>query len=127
MEAKRMSSAIFFGVMIIFIIGFVISLLLALLLKFSSVTEQALQLWIAILSFLAVFIGGFMSGGKSGSKGWMIGGATGLIYSVLMLMLQFLGYNELFSAQQLLFHGGFLLVAMLGGVIGVNLSGSRTA
>ncbi|WEZ09421.1 hypothetical protein P5663_06075 [Priestia flexa] len=38
-----------------------------------------------------------------------------------------LRYNELFSAQQLLFHGGFLLVAMLGGVIGVNLSGSRTA
>ncbi|TYR82295.1 TIGR04086 family membrane protein [Priestia megaterium] len=125
METNRIGSAIFFGVTAIFMIGFIVSLIFSLILKFSSLEEQSVQLFIIILSFISVFIGGFMSGGKSGSKGWLIGGATGLVYSLLMLMLQFLGYNQLFSMNQLLFHAGFLTTAILGGVMGVNLSGYR--
>lgn len=38
---------------------------------------------------------------------------------------QFLGYGKTFTMEQTMYHGGFLAIAMLGGVMGVNLSGSK--
>ncbi|MBM7701396.1 TIGR04086 family membrane protein [Metabacillus iocasae] len=127
MEAKRLSSAIFFGVATVFIIAFIVSLMFSLILKFTDLQESSVKWVMIMLSFIALFIGGFMSGGKGGSKGWLVGGATGMCYIFTVFLLQFLGYSQMFSSSQLLFHLGFLAISMFGGIIGVNLSGHKEA
>lgn len=125
MESKRMGSAVLFGVVTIFVIALITSLIFSLLLKFTGLTEQSIYWFVFALSFLTLFIGGFVSGGKGQSKGWLLGASTGLCYSFIVFLIQFLGYDQVFTAQQFLFHGGSIAVAILGGVFGVNMTSNR--
>jgi len=125
LESKQWGSAILFGVLAIFIIALVTSLFFSILLKFTSLTEHSIQWIVVTLSFVAVFIGGFIAGGKGKEKGWLIGALTSLTYTGIILLIQFLGYGNVLSLEQWLYHGAFLLIAMFGGMIGVNVSTSR--
>lgn len=120
-----MGSAILFGVMTIFVIALMTSFIFSLLLKFTGLTEDSIEWFMLTLSFIALFIGGFVSGGKGQSKGWLLGASTGLSYSFIVFLIQFLGYDQPFTTQQLLFHGGFIATAVLGGVFGVNMTAKR--
>jgi putative membrane protein (TIGR04086 family) len=124
-ESKRMGSAILFGVMTIFVIALMTSFIFSLLLKFTGLTEDSIEWFMLTLSFIALFIGGFVSGGKGQSKGWLLGASTGLSYSFIVFLIQFLGYDQTFTPRQLLFHGGFIATAVLGGVFGVNMTAKR--
>jgi putative membrane protein (TIGR04086 family) len=81
------------------------------------------------LSFIGLFGGGFLSGGKRKQKGWLIGGLTGLVYTLIIFLFQYLGYDRLFNLEQLIYYICYTLISMMGGILGVNLSGgnSRTA
>jgi len=126
-ESKRWGSAILYGVISIFLMGLVVSLLFSLLLKFTSLTEQSIQWVVTTLGFIAVFIGGFVAGGKGKEKGLLLGALTAIIYTSIILLFNFLGFGQTLSAKNWMYHGGFLLIAMLGGVIGVNISSNRSA
>lgn len=63
-----------------------------------------------------------MSGGKRKEKGWLIGGVTGLIYSLIVFLFQFLGYDRLFDMEQFVYHTCYTLIAMMGGILGVNIA-----
>ncbi|HZH58491.1 MAG TPA: TIGR04086 family membrane protein [Metabacillus sp.] len=125
METKKWGKAILYGLITIFVIALVTSLIFSLLLKFTNLTESSITWIILGLSIFALFIGGFVAGGNGKEKGWLIGGITALLFSLIILLFKFLGYGEIFSMQELMYHGGFLLVAMLGGIFGVNMASSR--
>ncbi|KAB7709205.1 TIGR04086 family membrane protein [Bacillus aerolatus] len=110
-----------YGTLVIFVFAAVCSLVFSLILRFSSLNESSLQLSITIASFLVLFSGGFISGKLSGKKGWLSGGATGLLYSAVMMMYQYLGYNTGFHWEQLIYHLCFIITAMMGGILGVNI------
>lgn len=122
---KNSMVAIVYGVITIFVIVLSSSLILSLLLRFTKVQESSLTWLILSLSFLALFIGGFVSGGKGKQKGWLIGGGTGLLFTLLVFLVQYLGYQTSFSIEQMLYHIGYVIVAVLGGVVGVNTSSRR--
>ncbi len=125
MESKKMGSAVLFGVATIFVIALITSVIFSLLLKFTSLNEKSIYWFVLVLSFLTLFIGGFVSGGKGQSKGWLLGASTGLCYSFIVFLIQFLGYDQIFTTQQFMFHGGFIASAVLGGVFGVNMTSNR--
>lgn len=83
---------------------------------------MSVQYIITALSFIGLFGGGFLSGGKRKQKGWLIGGVTGLIYTLVVFLFQYLGYDRLFSIEQVIYHTCYTLIAMMGGILGVNLS-----
>lgn len=122
---KNSFSAILYGVITTFIIVLASSVVLSLLLRFTNIQESSLTWVILTLSFLALFIGGFVSGGKGKQKGWLVGGGTGLLFTLLVFLVQFLGYQTSFSIEQTAYHIGYIIVAVLGGVIGVNMTGKR--
>ena len=127
METKQWGKAILYGLITIFVMALATSLVFSLLLKFTDLTESSIT-WVLLgLSILALFIGGFVAGGNGKEKGWLIGGITALLFSLIILVFKFLGYGEIFTMEELMYHGGFLLVAMLGGIFGVNVSSSRAA
>ncbi|MCZ0756125.1 TIGR04086 family membrane protein [Anoxybacillus sp. J5B_2022] len=121
----RFGKAVAYGVVTIFLLASMVSLLLSLLLKWTDVQESSLTFVIFACSLLSVFIGGVVAGGKGKERGWLIGGATGACFTLIVFLFQFLGMEQSFSTQQWLYHLGFFVVAMIGGVMGVNLSSSR--
>jgi putative membrane protein (TIGR04086 family) len=118
--------SVLYGLIFIFLFSAISSLIFATILRFTSAREVNLQYIITALSFIGLFGGGFLSGGKRKEKGWLIGGATGLIYSVIILLFQYLGYDRVFSAEQVIYHTCYTLIAMMGGILGVNLASSNT-
>ncbi|WP_423407517.1 TIGR04086 family membrane protein [Heyndrickxia sp. MSNUG] len=127
MESRSLGKAVLYGVMAIFLLAVVSSFIFSLLLKFTSVQESSLQYVMTSISFLSIFIGGFITGGNGKLKGWLIGGSTGLVYSLIIFLFQFLGYDSLFTFEQLIYHTCYILTAMMGGILGVNIAGGKSA
>ncbi|TYS68903.1 TIGR04086 family membrane protein [Sutcliffiella horikoshii] len=127
MESKRLGLAIMYGLITVFMLAIVISFIFSLLLRFTSLQETSVAWIIVTLSFITLFIGGFISGGRGKEKGWLLGGATGGAYTLVIFLFQYLGNDSLFTLQQMLFHLGFIGIAALGGIIGVNISGGHTS
>ncbi|WP_100371970.1 TIGR04086 family membrane protein [Bacillus sp. FJAT-45037] len=122
MAYRNVFPAVFLGLGGVLLIALSFSLMTSLFLTFTSYTEESIGWLITTVAFLALFIGGFMAGTKAKSKGMMVGALTALLFSLVTFLVQFLGYNEAFTNGQYMFHGLYLLVAAIGGIIGVNLS-----
>nr|WP_090637771.1 TIGR04086 family membrane protein [Neobacillus massiliamazoniensis] len=122
MESKSFGTSILYGLIFIFFFAAVSSLIFSLILKFTSVREMSLQYVVTAASFIGLFGGGFLSGGKKKEKGWLIGGATGLLYSLIVFIFQYLGYDKLFNTEQMIYHLCYILIAMMGGILGVNIA-----
>ncbi|MFE8703484.1 TIGR04086 family membrane protein [Cytobacillus sp. FJAT-54145] len=125
-ESKNYGSAILFGVISIFTLAIITSLIFSFILRFTSAQESSLQFIITAVSFVTLFVGGFISGGKGKQKGWLLGGLTGLVYSLIIFLFQYLGYDRLFNMEQIIYHTCFILTAMMGGILGVNMTTSKT-
>jgi putative membrane protein (TIGR04086 family) len=123
---QRQISAVLYGVIAILIMAVASSLLFATILRFSQLTEQSIHLLVTIISFFSLFIGGYITGGKGKEKGLLLGAITGIFYSIIIFLYQYLGYNNLFTLKQLLYHLCYIATAMLGSVLGVNISGGKT-
>lgn len=126
-ETKQVGKGILYGLIAIFSAMLLTSLAVSLLLTATSLEESSFNWLITAISFLSLFIGGFISGGKGKERGWMIGALTALSFSLIILLFQYLGFGKTFTAEQLLYHLGFLGVCMLGGIFGVNMRGNRSS
>ncbi|WP_019242732.1 MULTISPECIES: TIGR04086 family membrane protein [Bacillus] len=123
METKKMGSAILYGTITIFIFALIFSLIFSILLRFTALTESSLSYIILILSFISIFIGGIISGGKGKKQGWLVGGGTGLLYTLIILLFQYLGHDTSFTAREWIQSLCYILISMMGGILGVNISG----
>ena len=118
---KRQLVALMYGW--IFVLGFILiaSFILAMILQFTEVTQWMLS-WVAFaVGLLALFSGGLITGIKGKSKGWIFGGITGVGFSLFIFLVQYLGYQNGFSLEQLLHHTAYIVAAVIGGMIGVNM------
>lgn len=125
---KQLGTSILWGLIAIFLLQIIFSTIFSFILKLTSVQESGLQIAITAASFISLFAGGFLSGGKGKEKGWILGGATGILYSIFIFLFQYLGYDSVFTTEQLIYHTCFILIAMMGGILGVNItSNTRTS
>ena len=93
MDARRVSSSVLIGLGVIYVVAAIFSLIFSLILKFTSAQEDQLSLIITIISFIALFMGGLVAGGRVREKGWLLGGLTGLLYTVINFLFQYLDLN----------------------------------
>ncbi|MBP2240554.1 putative membrane protein (TIGR04086 family) [Cytobacillus eiseniae] len=126
-DSKNIGSGVLFGLIIVFVLAIVCSLIISLILTFTSLQESSVQFVVTAVSFVSLFIGGFVSGGKGKQKGWMLGGLTGLSYSLIIFLFQYLGHDSLFNLQQIIYHVCYILTAMMGGILGVNMTNKSRA
>lgn len=114
-------TAIIYGWISILVIILLASMLLTIVIRFSTVSEFTLSYLTLIIGLLTLFIGGVVAGLKAKENGWIIGSLTGLGFTLLTFFIQYLGYNEMFSIQQAIYHMTYILAATVGSIIGVNL------
>lgn len=125
-DTRRLSSSVFVGLGVVYVVAALFSLIFSLILKFSSVQEGQLSLIITVISFISLFIGGFVAGGRGKEKGWLLGGLTGILYTVINFLFQFFGYDSVFNMEQIIYYICFMLTAVMGGILGVNIIGNRS-
>ncbi|WP_010531103.1 TIGR04086 family membrane protein [Lentibacillus jeotgali] len=117
---KQQFIGLLYGWIIILGLLLLTSIILAFLLRFTGMNEMTLS-WITLaVGLISLFIGGIVAGVKGKEKGWVIGTITGAGFTLFTFLVQYLGYQQGFSLEQSLHHAGFILAALLGGVIGVN-------
>src|SRR5690606_33191393 len=114
--------ALLYGWIVVLGLILVSSMALALLLRFSSFNEPALNWVTLVIGLISLFIGGAVAGGKGKQKGWMIGAFTGLGFTVFTFLVQYLGFQEGFGLQQTIHHLFYILAALFGGAVGVNIA-----
>ncbi|MUK86997.1 TIGR04086 family membrane protein [Ornithinibacillus sp. L9] len=119
MQSKQFV-ALMYGWIVIFGLILVASFSLALLLRFSSFSQPALDWVTLVVGLITLFLGGLIAGMKGKAKGWMIGAITGAGFTLFTFLVQYLGYQQAFSIEQMIHHIFYILAALFGGVIGVN-------
>ncbi|MGE8206112.1 TIGR04086 family membrane protein [Heyndrickxia sp. NPDC080065] len=105
----------------IFVFISISSFIFSLILRYTDTQESSIRTLITIISFIALFTGGFICGGKGQQKGWVSGSITGIVYTFIIFLFQYLGYGNIFSSEQMIYHICYILTAMMGGVLGVNI------
>ncbi|MFA1820526.1 TIGR04086 family membrane protein [Virgibacillus oceani] len=111
----------------IIVLGLILlaSVVLGFLLRFTTFHDPALT-WIAlVIGLLSLFIGGLVAGIKGKEKGWVTGILTGLGFTLFTFLVQYLGFQQGFSMEQTIHHAVYVLAALFGGVIGVNILSSQ--
>ncbi|MFC4404003.1 TIGR04086 family membrane protein [Gracilibacillus xinjiangensis] len=119
--------SVLFGWIGIIVVMLAASIILALLLRFTSLGESTLELVTLLISFLALFIGGFIAGLKAKHKGIIVGAITSILFTLFVFFYRFLGVEASFTIVQFVHHAAYLLLAMIGAIIGVNVSGGEVA
>ncbi len=119
---KKLSTAIGFGIVILLILATVTSMIMALLLKFTDMNEGTLAVTIFLLALLSMLISGFTAGKKAQGKGWLVGFTTGLTFTILVFLVNYLGFSQTLSNSQLLYQLALMGASTLGGIFGVNMS-----
>ncbi|MEH7456520.1 TIGR04086 family membrane protein [Bacillus pseudomycoides] len=119
---KRLSTAIGFGVITVLVLASITSMTIALLLKFTNINEGTLAVTIFVFALLSMLISGFVAGKKAQGKGWLVGFTTGLTFTILVFLVNYLGFSHSLSNSQLLYQLALMGSSTLGGIFGVNMT-----
>jgi putative membrane protein (TIGR04086 family) len=117
---------VLYGVLAIFVLITLSSLIFSFILRYTNIQEHSISLIVTIISFIALFVGGFVCGGKGKEKGWLLGSLTGILYTFIIFLSQYLGYGNVFSFEQTIYHICYILTATMGGVLGVNILSGKS-
>src|SRR5690625_1987445 len=113
--------AIVYGWITILVLILLTSMLLSLFVRFTAMSEFTFSYITLTIGLITLFIGGIVAGLKGKEKGWIIGALTGGGFTLLTFLVQYLGFNEVFSMQQTIYHITYILAAIVGSIVGVNL------
>lgn len=73
-----------------------------------------------IIPIVSMFIGGFIIGKKQGKNGWLEGLKLGLIFLLILTLLNMFGLNGSFSIKMVIYYLILTIATILGSIVGVN-------
>ncbi|MEQ6375799.1 TIGR04086 family membrane protein [Bacillaceae bacterium S4-13-58] len=120
---KKQGVALLYGWVSILLVMLVSSFIFALILRFTDLGGKSTEAITWVLGVLALVIGGIVTGLKGKEKGWLLGLLTGAGFIFITILLQYLGYNQSYSLNQVWLHVTYLFAGLVGGVIGVQING----
>lgn len=103
----------------IMILSFFISyLLLTILSYFNIIGNKFLSILEIITILIIMFIGGLLGGKKTNNKGWLEGLKIGLIFSLLLFIINLLFIKD-FSLKSIIYYFILSIASTFGGMIGI--------
>ena len=123
MENVKRLGIIIRNVIFSYIITLILIVIYSFVLAFTSVPESSIPLFTFVSGMISVFMGSSLSLIKIKEKGLINGGIVGLLYILVLYVLSSIfstgfGVNG-YSFWMILFN---VIVGMIGGIIGVNIS-----
>lgn len=113
-------NSVFAGLLYSFISMGVITILVSIFLLVTSMEEKSLSVLIYFIHAISLMIGGYITGKRIEQKGWYYGGVMGIIYSLIVLLVGFLGFDASLNLVTLSIFILSFSSGALGGIIGVN-------
>ncbi|WP_010270738.1 TIGR04086 family membrane protein [Paenibacillus senegalensis] len=120
-RSVSIQSPILAGLFYAFIVMSIAAVITSLILLLTSQNEDALSAYAYLIHSLSLLLGGWIAGKKAEEKGWYYGGLFGLIYSVIVFVIGFLGFDKGLDWNMLAFVVAAFFLGALGGVVGVNM------
>lgn len=121
MDRFLVRSPLLAGLLTVWLLVIFGSLITALVLNVTQVQEQYFNYFSYTINILALLIGGWMAGRRSGQRGWYYGALTGLLYAILVFFIGLLAFDTVLNWQSVILFGGAIVIAAVGGMLGVNM------
>lgn len=114
--------AIVYGWVAILVLLVVTSAVLAVAIRYMAVTNDNVFYISLGIGLIILFISGVVAGLKGKEKGLLLGVLVGLGFMGMTFFIQYVGLNVGFTLQQTMYQITYVLAAMIGSVLGVNLA-----
>ena len=110
------------GFSFLYIIGTILisTFIITILNYFNIISDKVISIFKILITILSLFIGGFYIGKRSNNKGYLEGLKLGLIFSIFLLIFNFLALSNSFKLKYLLFYLIIIISSILGSMIGIN-------
>lgn len=110
------------GMSFLYIIGsiLILTFLITILNYFNLMNDKITSIFKIIIPIISLLIGGFYIGKRSIKKGFIEGLKLGLIFSVLLIIFNYLAFDNSFKIKYLLFYSILIISSILGSMIGIN-------
>jgi putative membrane protein (TIGR04086 family) len=119
-EGNNILSPLFAGLVYAMVVAITATIFISLLLALTGLREQSLHLYVYMIHGIAVFTGGFICAMRAGIKGWYRGGLLGILYSLLVTLIAFLGFSAQVDLDTLVFLVISAVIGAFGGILGIN-------
>ena len=111
------------GILLAYITTLALVLVSSLLLTYSPIREEKTALLNTVVMIVSIAAGSIYLSGKVKEKGWINGGLLGILYYLILIMLNFLflktfELDGIFLAKLILAS----ITGTIGGIIGINIS-----
>lgn len=110
------------GFSFVYIIGsiLIITFIITLLNYFNIISDNIISIFKILIPVISLFIGGLYIGKNSNIKGYLEGLKLGLIFSIFLLIFNFLAFSNTFKLKYVLFYLIIIASSILGSMIGIN-------
>lgn len=113
---KKIGKALLYSIGTILILTFVVTLL-----NYVNIfSYKIVVIFKIIIPILSIFIGGLVMGKKSTNKGWLEGIKYGIIFIVILCIMNYLILRTGFKIQDLIYYLIITLASSFGSIIGIN-------
>lgn len=94
------------------------SLIIALLLRFTSFDASYIPFTTFLIHSISLFGGGFVAGKRAKKKGWYYGGWHGFLYTLLLILINFLAFDQMIKVSPILLAIFAFGLSSIGGIFG---------
>ena len=98
----------------------IITFIITLLNYFNIISDKVISIFKILIPVLSLFIGGFYIGKNTNNKGYLEGLKLGAIFSIFLIIFNFLALDNSFKLKYLLFYLILMISSILGSMIGIN-------
>ena len=113
---KKLAYSFLYIILSLLIITFIISTLN----YFNIISDNIISLFKIFIPIISLFIGGYFIGSKSNNKGYLEGLKLGLIFSILLIIFNYLAFDNSFKFKYILFYIILITSSIFGSMIGIN-------
>ncbi len=113
---KNLGMSFIYIISTILIFTFIISILN----YFNIFNDKVTSIFKIIIPITAMLIGGFYIGKRSNKKGFLEGIKLGGIFSIFLIIFNYLAFDNSFKIKYLLFYLILIITCILGSMIGIN-------
>lgn len=113
---KKLGFSLIYSIGSLSIITFIITIFN----YFNIISDKIIPIFNILIPIISLFIGGFYMGKKSNNKGYLEGLKLGMVFSILLLIFNFLTLSNSFKFKYLLFYLIIIVSSIMGSMIGIN-------